>query len=219
MAGSGNSQIINGRSYEQYTPDWYAARDVNAVDQAGVKGEAFGTFGAKAIDALSPALRGLYDATSMTSNSGAPSGGGGVSSTPLQIAPVDFSNANANEFARAKDQVGQETSGALTGLRSALAGRGLLGSGAESKGTASVITKGQAQLGDVSRQQAITGAESEQKNAEANLTAGVAQRGQDVVREGNQLRAQAEQANMQFQQRQSVLSGIMSALSGAMRSY
>lgn len=234
----GGQQIIRGQTYEKYSPEWYAAMDSDKVTSAGVSGTAAGTAKGNQINAESPALLGLFGAigdkmnSSMSSSSssggGAP-GAGGPSSVrgPVDgVAPVDTSEATRGEFAHAKDQVGQETGGALTGLRSALAGRGLLGSGAESRGTTSVITKGQGELGDTSRAQASSAATLDQKNAEANFTGNIAQRGQDITqrgqdiqREQNVMQQQQANAQMQLQQRQMVLSGLMAALGGAVQSY
>jgi hypothetical protein len=96
------------------------------------------------------------------------------------LAPPDTSAATAASFAKAKDQVGQESRSALTGLKGAMAGRGILGSGVEGRGIAGVINKGQGELGDVSREQAITGANLAQKNAELAYQGSITQRGQDI---------------------------------------
>ncbi len=108
--------------------------------------------------------------------------GGGASFVPVaSIAPVDTTAAQSAAFARAKDQVGQTSAGALAGLRSSLASHGMLGSGSESRGTAAVVNAGQGQLGDVSRQQAIDSAANAQRTAEFNATGGITQRGQDIA--------------------------------------
>ena len=126
------------------------------------------------------------------------SGGGGASSG--RVAPIqapDFSAAQSAAFARAKDQVGLEAQGALTGLRSALGGRGLLGSGAEYQGTQNVITRGMGELGDVSREQAIQGAGAQERAASLGYTGGIQQRGQDIQSQQAQagLQAQIAEAN------------------------
>ncbi len=142
-----------------------------------------------------PSLTGLSAAAGPGASAGAgagpPTSGGGSSSPSgtAHLAPVDTSAAEGASFAKAKDQVGQEASGALTGLRSALGSRGMLGSGLEERGTAAAATSAAGELGDVSRQAAVTKADLAQKNAETNLTAGVTQRGQDFQKEeaGNTL--------------------------------
>ncbi len=97
-----------------------------------------------------------------------------------QVGPVDTTAAQGAAFGRAKDTVGQVSQGALTGLRSALAGRGMLGSGAESRGTAAVVNRGQGELGDVARQQAIESAGLAERQGNVNYQGGIAQRGQDI---------------------------------------
>ena len=149
-------------------------------------------------------------------------GGGGAPGGPSStLAPVDTSAAQAAQFGRAKDQVGQETSGALAGLRSSLGGRGMLGSGAESRGTSGIINAGQQQLGDTSRQAAITGSDLANQNATTNYQGGITQRGQDIgaseaafqggiTQRGQDLAASEAAAARQ----QQVLQGLLSALGG-----
>ena len=132
-----------------------------------------------------------------TAPGGAP-GGTFVSSIPRVVAP-DTSAAQAAVFNRAKDQVGQETTGAMTALRSALAARGLLGAGVEGKATANVLTKGQQQLGDTTREQAIQEGQRLSDFAKLGYQGDIEQRGQDITQsEGAQNRA-LEAANVQFQ--------------------
>lgn len=139
------------------------------------------------LDALkTKGLMGGGGSSSSSSSGGmSPSGTWTPSSpTAARFAPiqaVDTSGAQAAAFARAKDQVGQTSAGALAGLRSAMGGRGMLGSGAESRGTANVINQGMGELGDVSREQAIDSADQAQRTAEFNYSGGVQQRGQDIA--------------------------------------
>lgn len=147
---------------------------------------------------------------------GSSGGGGGFSSgpsappatsQPAQIAPPNTAEANANAFARSKDQVGLQTRGALTGLAGAMAGRGTVGSGVEGRGQAGVINQGQQQLGEVSRAQSINDATLAQKNAELAYSGSITQRGQDMSyaqgNRGQDITAQGQ--NMQAQQAQSQL--------------
>ncbi len=99
----------------------------------------------------------------------------------------------AAEFARAKDLAGLTARSALTGLEGAMAGRGIVGSGVEGRGMASIINQGQQQLGEVGRQQAITGAELAQRNAETAYQGGITQRGQDVSQQALDLERQKAQ--------------------------
>lgn len=98
----------------------------------------------------------------------------------VHLSAPDTSAAENASFARAKDQVGLQTRGALTGLAGAMAGRGVVGSGVEGRGQLGVVNQGQQQLADVSRQQAITHADLAQKNAEMAYSGGITQRGQDI---------------------------------------
>jgi hypothetical protein len=106
--------------------------------------------------------------------------GGSGAPAPAQLQHVDTSAANAAAFARAKDQVGQTTKGAMTALKSVLASSGRLGSGSESRGSASVVNRGAQNLSDVSRQQAITDADIARHEAETNYQGDITQRGQDL---------------------------------------
>lgn len=211
--GAQNSQVINGQTYIQYTPAWYAAMQAETQRQAAAQGTAAGTTVKAANDAAglpslsgapassgsssgsvttsstpytpqpqvtSPSLAGLTAAASAAAPTSGGSNNGSGSTGYAHLAPVDTSAAEAASFNKAKDAVGQTTSGALTGLRSALASRGMLGSGLEERGTASAINAGAGQLGDVSRQQAVTRADEAQKNAETNFQGGITQRGQDL---------------------------------------
>lgn len=195
-------QIINGQSYTPYSPQWYAAMAADKVRVAqeggtaagaGVKAAAgaagiplgTGTGTTPAVGANgtgSPTIRLGDPGSGMPATSGAPGSSSG-SSTPNipSIAPIDTTAADNAVFNRAKDQVGQTTIGALAGLRSQLGGRGMLGSGSEYKGLESVANKGQQQLGDTTREQAINDVGLAKDTAFQNQNAGVAQRGQDVT--------------------------------------
>lgn len=107
-----------------------------------------------------------------------------AATTAAQIPTIeapDTSAAQAAIFARAKDKVGAETSGSLASLRSALAGRGLLGGGAEVKGTSNILTGGQAQLGDTTREQAVQEAQRQNDFAKLGYQGKIEQRGQDIT--------------------------------------
>jgi hypothetical protein len=112
---------------------------------------------------------------------GAPGGGGGVSAPREALNIPDTSAASAAAFARAKDKVGQTTQGAITGLRSSLGGRGMLGSGAETHGVTHAFTQGQGQLGEVARSQAMSDADLAERQSELSYTGGISQRGQDLA--------------------------------------
>lgn len=97
------------------------------------------------------------------------------------IQTPDATASNAAAFARAKDQVGQTARGALTGLSGAMAGRGIVGSGVEGRGMVSAINQGQQTLGDVSREQAITGSTLANQNAVTGYQGAITQRGQNLA--------------------------------------
>lgn len=159
-----------------------------------------------ALKALQSDVPGLFAPDTWNSNGGGV-GGPGVPQVP-QVAGVDNSAANAAIFARSKDKVGETSRGALTGLRSALGGRGMLGSGAESRGTAAVVQEGQGQLGDTIREGAIQDTAQANKNATTNYEGSITQRGQDL-----QARAEHERIALQQQQvRQQQLADILNSL-------
>lgn len=262
MAGTGNSQIIGGVEYQIGTPAWSAARDAELKRVAALNGNLTGTQAGTALKTANDTagLPPLGLSTSSSSGSlglstgtpstiGSPSlaglsaaAGGATQSAPkARIAPVDTSAAEAASFNKAKDTEGMTATGALTGLRSALGGRGMLGSGLEERGTASVANASAGRLGDVTRQQAVTRADEAQKNAETNFTGDITQRGQDyqheesanslagdlatagyqgqITQRGQDIQAQAaanamkiEQAQLASQQRASALDGLTAAL-------
>jgi hypothetical protein len=115
---------------------------------------------------------------------GAPGAPGGATSTAQpteRIAAPDTSAALAAVFNRAKDQVGKTTTGSLTALRTALASRGLLGGGVEGNATGRVVTAGQGQLADTSREQAIQEGTRLNDFAKLGYQGAIEQRGQDIT--------------------------------------
>lgn len=209
MPGAGNTQIINGQAVQMYTPAWYAAQDSEKTRQAqnagtnkaasinALKGELAKGSGpanpqtgavpnrtiGSGMGSLSFSSAGMGSVGSM----GMPGGMGMGATTPYtpapnvpNVAPIDTSAADRAIFARAKDQAGQTATGAMAGLRSQLAGRGMLGSGAEFRGIGNVANEGQRQLGDVTRQQAITDVGLTQDTAKTNYGGDITQRGQTI---------------------------------------
>lgn len=258
----GRDQIINGKTYQQYSPQWYAAMDADKTRRATATGTAIGTGTKAAYDAMgNPADTSSSSASGSGSGSlggisanlpphvgaggsvgavGSTGGGGSPISAIPQISKPDQSAAEAATFGAAKDKVGQTTAGALTGLRSALGGRGMLGSSAEYRGTASTINKGQGELGDVARQQAVTHLGNEMDIDKANLGASVTGRGQDISARGDDMSfalgsrgqdVQQRGQDIQYEeskatlaqtkslqeaaQRQQILAGIMGAINGS----
>jgi len=126
-------------------------------------------------------------------------GGGGSPAAIPHVQAPDTSAAQAAVFNRAKDQVGQETSGSLAALRSALAARGLLGAGLEAKGSANVLMKGQQQLGDTTREQAIQEGQRLSDFAKLGYQGDIEQRGQDITTSEGAANRALEAANVQYQ--------------------
>jgi len=260
--GAGNTQIINGQEYTMYSPQWYDAMRNYQATKAGAAGTAVGTGIKSALTALGD-ISGLTGGLSSSSSTGvapsgsipriggptgSPSGGfsapssgssGSVGAIP-QISMPNMSAAESAAFGKAKEQVGQEASSALTGLRSALAGRNMLGSGAEARGTLGVVTKGQGELGDVSRAQAENELATNLDVAKTNLGASLTGRGQDITQRGQNIDytmgtrgqditqrgqdIQQQEANAQLQltqslqqaaMRQQILNGIAGAINGS----
>ena len=117
------------------------------------------------------------------------------------VAPIsapDTSGAQAAMFARAKDKVGEETSGSLTALRSALAARGLLGGGGERRATANILTRGQAELGDTTREQTIQEANRASDFAKLGFEGSLRQREQDIAQRGQDVAQNEAEAGRAF---------------------
>jgi hypothetical protein len=267
--GGGRDQIINGQHYEQYSPQWYEAMRQDKIRNAQTTGTAAGSGAKSALDALGGLVGadtggtgGTPTGTGASGAAGAPmpglpphiggggdlpsygsfdSGGSTAMAPHAQLDQATVDAANSAAFGRAKDQVGETTTGALSGLRSALASRGMLGSGGEYRGTAAIATKGQQQLGDVARERAIHDSDQSADVAKANLGADVTQRGQDIsssvskrgqnmdytlggrgqdiTQRGQDIQAQEAAASLAMTksladaaQRQKILDGIMGAI-------
>jgi hypothetical protein len=201
----GGTQIINGSTYSMYSPEWYQAMR----DQQVRGGE---TAGKTAAAYTSNALAGLggMGGTGMGGGATAPSGvsgfgGTGTGSsgggTPASIAGLelpDQSDANAAIFAKAKDQVGQQSRAALTSLNDELGAQGQLGGGAQVQGVKDIIQSGAGELGQVSRDLATKNAEQAADFAKTRYSGGIAQRGQDI--QSQEANAQLELARQQAQQ-------------------
>jgi len=245
--GAANKQIIGGKQYTLYSPEWYAARDANKIQQAGVAGQAQNA----QATAANPALAGLL--SSLTSGAGAVGSGtfgGGMSGAAsasgssvgtngagttgvsgggrlptLQL--PDQSAASNAAFATAKDRVGQTSRASLDALRGELGASGMLGGGAEGRLVADVITKGEGELGQVSRDQAMKESDLAADFAKTNFSGGITQRGQDVSAAEAAARLAQEQrladASLNFQKQQAAsqqqLQMLQLALSGLKTAY
>jgi hypothetical protein len=158
----------------------------------GIEDSLLGSFGATSgagtTSGTSTGGGGAYTPPPTVSWPGSAGGGstfpGSQSATALpteRIAVPDTSAAMAAVFNRAKDQVGQTTTGSLTALRSALASRGLLGGGVEGKATGNMITAGAGQLADTTREQAIQEGNRQNDFAKLGYQGAIEQRGQDIT--------------------------------------
>lgn len=136
-------------------------------------------------------------------------GGGGI---PATVQMPDTSAARAAAFGRAKDVAGQQSQAAIKALRENMAGRGLLGSGIESAGTAQMLGQTAAGLSDVGREQAIRDAQAAEQRAQMMYGGGITQRGQDIGAMGEQARL-AESARQADAARQAqMMQGLLGAL-------
>lgn len=232
--GGGNQTSytnIGGYNYAPGSPEAVAAARANQITGAGSAGTAAGTYTQSALNSI-PSLQGLYSGigsaiggAGTTGGAGAPGtgtgtsggvvgtgtgattggGAGGAYVAPIQV--PDQSAANAAQFAAAKDTVGQNARAALDSLRGEMGATGQLGGGAEATGTQNVITAGEGQLGNVTRQQAATNAQLGTQVAEQNAQLGVTQRGQDV-------QAQQAQAQLALENRQQLFGLLGLAMKG-----
>ena len=140
----------------------------------------------------------------------APASGGGVGAIPPRIpapptvgreADVSISPsatslgqldaagraAQSAVFGRAKDRAGQIASSALSGLRSSLAARGVLGSGIETQGTVDAAMQGAGMISDVNREEAIQESQRGERAREFQTQAMLQQRGQNISQRGQDL--------------------------------
>jgi|GEM_PF-5987221 len=122
----------------------------------------------------------------------------------------DTSAAAAAAFARAKDKVGAQTAGSVTALRSALAGRGMLGGGGERRGVTGILTAGQANLGDTAREQAVSDVNRATDFAKMGYEGALTQRAQDVSQRGQTIAANDSAASRALQAATTDYSGRIS---------
>ena len=95
--------------------------------------------------------------------------------------------AQSAVFGRAKDRAGQIASSALSGLRSSLAARGVLGSGIETQGTVDAAMQGAGILADTNREEAIQESQRGERAREFQTQAMLQQRGQNISQRGQDL--------------------------------
>lgn len=176
-------------------------------------------------DALRSTLMSMIGSASASASPSAPASmtlppqvsfsGGSGSATPIyqqlddvpEVEAPDNSAAQAAIFARAKDKVGLQTAGSLASLRSALAGRGMLGGGGERRGVSNILTAGQAQLGDTTREQAIQDSNRSADFAKMGYEGAISQRGQNITQRGQSIAANDAAASRALSASQSDFSG------------
>lgn len=112
-------------------------------------------------------------------------------------------------FSRAKDQVGDAQRGLMSAMKNQFASRGLRGSSIEGRAIGSGLESGFGQLADVSREQAIQGANRSVDLAKTSYGGDITQRGQDM-----DALSRAQSIAIQNQQaKNAALSGLWSAVS------
>lgn len=231
MAGSGNQQIIGGQTYQMYTPAWYAAQKANEVGTASTAGTAAGTEAGSALTALSPSLQGLLSATSGTGSATGGTGSVGVggagtagvlssaTGTPGSgdtsipgIAPIDMTASNDSTFANAKDQAGETARSEIDSMNGLFGATNALGGGAQAQGTRDIVENAAGAVGDVTRQNAVTTAQSNADIAKTNQAAAITQRGQDIAAQQAQAQLGLEEAQLNSQRQLAILGAALGSI-------
>lgn len=102
---------------------------------------------------------------------------------------ADDTGARAAAFARAKEQAGQTAQAALTGLRSAVEDRGLMGSSVEAAGVGAAIGGAGGAVNDFTREQLKQDLGRADQLADRNYQGNITQRSQDIAQRGQDLQA------------------------------
>jgi hypothetical protein len=173
------------------------------------------------------ALKGLYGAMgsggggsitmpSMGGFAGGTGGSGGVTPGPQipQVQAPDMTAANNAAYGSAKDKVGNAARGALTSLNDELGAAGMLGSGAQVKGTEDVINQGQQELGETARGQARKQADLSADFAKTGYQGAITQRGQDINSQEANARLALESRQQYMQMLQAAMSGLKGSIGG-----
>lgn len=218
-SGVSGSQIIGGQTYQQYTPEWYAAQRANNTTASGAAGQAAGSYtnnylnssgilnglqgalgnGAGGSGSASSTPTGTTLGGALGSGSGVNGGNiGPVSTNGNYVAPIqapDSSTATNSAFATAKDQAGKAARAGLMSLNGELGAQGLMGSGAQVQGTRDIVAQGLGTIGQASRDEAGKAADVAAQFAQTGYQGAITQRGQDVA-------AQEANARLAFAQQQ-----------------
>lgn len=107
-------------------------------------------------------------------------GGGGSLPRVTGADPASRRAAEAAEFGRAKDRVGQATQGLMRAIRGTAQRRGISGSSIEGNMAAQALGRGHGELGEVIRDQAISTLRRGQDIEDRDYAGGITQRGQDL---------------------------------------
>jgi hypothetical protein len=218
--GSGGAATTGDPKYSQLSRTGISS---SGSSEPAVANPALAGLQSQLTNALTGALSGTNNQQPPASVGGSAYGGAFSPLTREQpLSATDNTAANAASFATAKDQVGKIGRASLDALRGELGATGQLGSGAEVQGVRDVIQSGAGELGQVSRDQAITDAGHKADIAKTNYLGSVTQRAQDVGSQEAQARmAQeariADQNNLFRQQQaasQNQLQTLQLALSG-----
>lgn len=219
----GGSQIIGGKTYQQYSPEWYAAMRQYNTDASGAAGTAAGSYTKNYMDTAFPSLAGLSGGgasplsglSGLGTGSGAGAVGTGTGSGPVSpgggIAPIqmpDMTQSNAATFAAAKDKVGQLSRASLDTLNGELGAQGMLGSGAQAQGVRDIVSSNAENLGQVSRDLATQNANTALDVAKTNYGGALAQRGQNIQAQQANAQLALEQRAQQYQLLNILMSGL-----------
>lgn len=114
---------------------------------------------------------------------------------PEHVAAPSMGSAAASEaaqYGQAKDMVGANTRAALNQSADEFSARGLSGSGLEGASVGQILAKGQGQLGEAARSQAIEHLKREDAYKTQAYQGGISQRGQDTgfIENSNNVAAQ-----------------------------
>lgn len=102
---------------------------------------------------------------------------------------ADDTGARAAAFARAKEQAGHTAQSALTGLRSAMEDRGMMGSSVEAAGVGAAINGASGAVNDFTREQLGKDLTRADQLADRNYQGNLTQRSQDIAQRGQDLQA------------------------------
>lgn len=126
-------------------------------------------------------------------------GSGTPKAAPGHVAPINMLSRTAAEdaaYGRARDQAGEEMRAGADSLSDEMSARGISGGGVEGALLGQILTKGQGQLGEVNREQAVDRMRRADQVQDTNYQGDIQQRSQDLTARGQDIEAQnARQSN------------------------